>query len=128
MRLAGPRTTCRRAPGGTLGDKVPGDPEGAWDFGHGAGFYVNATEAPWSAHYRMYDYVVDELPTLVEANFPVGAQRAISGHSMGGHGALICALKNPGCYASVSAFAPIVHPSSCTRRRCRRCARRPATR
>ncbi|QDF99007.1 S-formylglutathione hydrolase [Azoarcus sp. DD4] len=95
------------------GAEVPGDPDGAWDFGHGAGFYVNAVQAPWDRHYRMYDYVVSELPALVEASFPVTAKRAISGHSMGGHGALICALKNPGRYASVSAFAPIVHPSDC---------------
>ncbi len=82
-----------------------------YDLGKGAGFYVNATQAPWSAHYRMYDYVANELPTLVEANFPVTAARAISGHSMGGHGALTIALKNPGRYRSVSAFSPIVAPS-----------------
>ncbi|KPN71156.1 S-formylglutathione hydrolase [Neisseria sp. 83E34] len=81
------------------------------DLGQGAGFYVNATEAPWAAHYRMYDYVVHELPALVEANFPVTDQRSIFGHSMGGHGALQIALKNPGRYAAVSAFAPIVNPS-----------------
>lgn len=95
------------------GEGVPGDPDGAWDFGHGAGFYVNATEAPWAQHYRMYDYVVDELPALIEANFPASDRRSISGHSMGGHGALICALKNPGRYRSVSAFAPICHPMVC---------------
>ncbi|MDA0236035.1 MAG: S-formylglutathione hydrolase, partial [Proteobacteria bacterium] len=95
------------------GTGVPGDPDGAWDFGLGAGFYVNATEEPWSRHYRMYDYVVTELPALVEANFPVSDARAISGHSMGGHGALVCALKNPGRYRSVSAFAPIANPSAC---------------
>ena len=95
------------------GEGVPGDPDGAWDFGHGAGFYVNATEAPWAQHYRMYDYVVDELPALVEANFPASDRRGISGHSMGGHGALICALKNPGRYQSVSAFSPICHPMDC---------------
>jgi S-formylglutathione hydrolase len=93
------------------GSEVPGDPDGSWDFGHGAGFYVNATQAPYDRHYRMYDYVVHELPALVEAALPVTARRAISGHSMGGHGALICALKNPGRYVSVSAFAPICHPS-----------------
>lgn len=81
------------------------------DLGQGAGFYVNATEAPWAAHYRMYDYVAHELPALVEANFPVNDQRSIFGHSMGGHGALQIALKNPGRYAAVSAFAPIVNPS-----------------
>ena len=91
------------------GDEVA-DAEG-YDLGKGAGFYVNATQAPWAAHYRMYDYVVDELPALVEANFPVTSARAISGHSMGGHGALVVALRNPGRYRSVSAFSPIVAPS-----------------
>ena len=86
------------------------DAEG-YDLGQGAGFYVNATQAPWAAHYRMHDYVVDELPALVEANFPVTDARAISGHSMGGHGALVAALRNPGRYRSVSAFSPIVAPS-----------------
>lgn len=95
------------------GDDVPDDPEGSWDFGHGAGFYVNATQAPYNRHYRMYDYVVEELPALVEAHFPLSARRAISGHSMGGHGALVAALRNPGRYASVSAFAPITHPIDC---------------
>ena len=82
-----------------------------YDLGQGAGFYVNATQAPWSAHYRMYDYVVQELPAWVEANFPASGVRAISGHSMGGHGALVVALRNPGRYRSVSAFSPIVAPS-----------------
>ena len=91
------------------GDDVA-DAEG-YDLGKGAGFYVNATQAPWAAHYRMYDYVVNELPALVEANFPVTSARAVSGHSMGGHGALVVALRNPGRYRSVSAFAPIVAPS-----------------
>ena len=86
------------------------DAEG-YDLGQGAGFYVNATQVPWSAHYRMYDYVVEELPALVEAYFPVSAARSISGHSMGGHGALVVALRNPGRYRSVSAFSPIVAPS-----------------
>lgn len=86
------------------------DAEG-YDLGQGAGFYVNATQAPWSAHYRMYDYLAAELPALVEANFPATGARAISGHSMGGHGALMIALKNPGRYRSVSAFSPIVAPS-----------------
>ncbi|HRF11264.1 MAG: S-formylglutathione hydrolase [Candidatus Accumulibacter phosphatis] len=95
--------TSPRGPG------VPGDPDGAWDFGHGAGFYLNATQAPWAEHYRMHDYVVHELPELVEANLPVNACRGISGHSMGGHGALVCALRNPGRYRSLSAFAPISH-------------------
>ena len=91
------------------GDGVA-DAEG-YDLGKGAGFYVNATQAPWSTHYRMHDYVVAELPALIEANFPVTDARAISGHSMGGHGALVIALKNPGRYRSVSAFSPIVAPS-----------------
>jgi S-formylglutathione hydrolase len=82
-----------------------------YDLGKGAGFYVNATTTPWSRHYRMYDYVVHELPQLVEAQLPVTRVRAISGHSMGGHGALIIALKNPGRYRSASAFSPIVAPS-----------------
>ena len=82
-----------------------------YDLGKGAGFYVNATQAPWSRHYRMYDYVVSELPALIEAHFPATAARGISGHSMGGHGALVIALRNPGRYRSVSAFSPIVAPS-----------------
>ena len=90
------------------GDAVA-DAEG-YDLGKGAGFYVNATQAPWAAHYQMHDYVVDELPALIEAHFPVTEARAISGHSMGGHGALVCALRNPGRYRSVSAFSPIVAP------------------
>lgn len=94
------------------GTDLPGEHD-SYDFGSGAGFYVNATQAPWSAHYRMYDYVTDELPALIEQHFPVTDRRAISGHSMGGHGALICALKNPGRYASVSAFAPISNPINC---------------
>ena len=91
------------------GDDVP-DAEG-YDLGKGAGFYLNATQQPWASHYRMYDYIVDELPALVEANFPASDARAISGHSMGGHGALVVALRNPGRYRSVSAFSPIVAPS-----------------
>jgi len=85
--------------------------DAAYDLGQGAGFYLNATQQPWAAHYRMYDYVVDELPALVEARFPATDRRAVSGHSMGGHGALVAALRNPGRYRSVSAFAPIVAPS-----------------
>jgi S-formylglutathione hydrolase len=92
------------------GDDVANDAQ-SYDLGQGAGFYVNATQAPWSAHFRMYDYIVQELPALLESHFPTNAARAISGHSMGGHGALICALKNPGHYRSVSAFSPIVAPS-----------------
>ena len=86
------------------------DAEG-YDLGKGAGFYVNATQAPWASHYRMYDYIVDELPAWVEADPMASNRRAISGHSMGGHGALTIALKNPGRYRSVSAFSPIVAPT-----------------
>jgi len=96
------------------GDGVADDPEGAYDMGLGAGFYVNATQQPWSEHYEMYSYITDELPALINGEFPVDSQRAsISGHSMGGHGALTIALKNPGQYKSVSAFSPIVSPLSC---------------
>jgi len=91
------------------GDDVA-DAEG-YDLGKGAGFYLNATQAPWSTHYRMHDYVVDELPALIEAELPATNARSISGHSMGGHGALVLALRNPGRYRSVSAFSPIVAPS-----------------
>ncbi|MEB6378447.1 S-formylglutathione hydrolase [Leclercia adecarboxylata] len=90
------------------GDDVADD-EG-YDLGKGAGFYLNATQAPWAGHYRMYDYLCDELPALLQAEFALSDRCAISGHSMGGHGALIMALKNPGKYVSVSAFAPIVNP------------------
>ncbi|MGL6261090.1 S-formylglutathione hydrolase [Vibrio sp. WXL103] len=95
------------------GDDVPDDPNGEYDFGHGAGFYLNATQAPWSAHYQMYSYIVDELPALIEAHFPVTTDRAISGHSMGGHGALTIGLRNPDKFCSISAFSPIVNPSTC---------------
>ena len=96
------------------GEDVPDDPEGAYDFGHGAGFYVNATRAPWSTHYHMYDYVVQELPRLVTSALPLDGERAgIFGHSMGGHGALTIALKNPDSYRSVSAFSPICSPLNC---------------
>lgn len=96
------------------GDNVPDDPDGAWDFGLGAGFYLNASQPPWSEHYHMYDYVVHELPELIAKNFAVDINRmSISGHSMGGHGALMIALRNPGRYKSVSAFAPIVSPLNC---------------
>jgi len=91
------------------GEGVADDP--GYDLGQGAGFYVNATQAPWAAHYRMYDYIVQELPALIESHFPANDKRAISGHSMGGHGALVIALRNPGRYRSVSAFSPIVAPS-----------------
>ena len=92
------------------GTDLPGEHD-HWDFGSGAGFYINATQAPWSDHYNMYDYVSRELPALVEAKLPVSNKRSVSGHSMGGHGALMCALKDPQLYQSVSAFAPICHPS-----------------
>lgn len=92
------------------GVDVADQPE-RYDLGQGAGFYVNATQSPWAEHYQMYDYVTKELPELVETHFSVSASKSISGHSMGGHGALICALKNPDAYASVSAFAPICHPT-----------------
>lgn len=95
------------------GADVPDDPEGAWDFGLGAGFYVNATQAPWAEHYQMYDYVTAELPALIEKSLPVSDKRSISGHSMGGHGALIAALREPERYQSVSAFAPICQPTQC---------------
>lgn len=86
----------------------------SYDFGSGAGFYVDATEKPWSKHYRMFTYVTSELIDLIVDNFPVVADKqSIAGHSMGGHGALICALKNPGLYASVSALAPISNPIKC---------------
>ena len=94
------------------GDDVPDDD--CWDFAQGAGFYVHATESPWNRHFRLYDYIVDELPSLVNATQAVDAQRCgIFGHSMGGHGALTIALKNPGRYQSVSAFAPICSPMHC---------------
>ncbi len=85
-----------------------------WDFGSGAGFYLDATETPWSKNYRMYSYVTEELPALIEENFPAKSGPAgIFGHSMGGHGALTIGLKNPEKYASISAFAPICAPSQC---------------
>ena len=95
------------------GAGVPNDPEGSWDFGQGASFYLNATQEPWARNFRMHDYVVHELPALVEANFPASERRGISGHSMGGHGALVAALRNPGRYQSLSAFAPICNPMAC---------------
>ncbi len=85
-----------------------------YDLGQGAGFYVNATQSPWQAHYQMYDYVTAELPALVEGNLPLlPGVKSVSGHSMGGHGALICALRQPDAYRSVSAFAPITNPVNC---------------
>jgi S-formylglutathione hydrolase len=92
--------------------RLPGD-DASWDFGLAAGFYVDATQAPWSAHYRMYSYVTRELQALIKSEFATAdaSRQSIMGHSMGGHGALVCALRNPGQYRSVSAFAPIVAPS-----------------
>lgn len=103
MAIVAPDTSPR-------GDEVPDDANGDYDFGLGAGFYVNATQAPWNRHYRMYDYIVEELPALIEAHFPVTDQRSIAGHSMGGHGALTIALRQPERYCSVSAFSPISNP------------------
>ncbi len=91
------------------GDAVSND--AAYDLGQGAGFYVDATQQPWAAHFRMQDYVARELPSLVEREFPAAAARGIFGHSMGGHGALVTALRHPGRYRSVSAFSPVVAPS-----------------
>lgn len=93
------------------GDDVADDE--AYDLGKGAGFYVNATQAPWNRHYRMYDYIMNELPDLIEATFPVTDQRSIFGHSMGGHGALVMALRHPERFKSVSAFSPIGNPVNC---------------
>jgi S-formylglutathione hydrolase len=96
------------------GDGVADDPEAAYDMGLGAGFYVNATEQPWAEHYQMYSYILDELPALINRQFSVDGQRtSISGHSMGGHGALTIALKNPDRFKSVSAFSPICSPLNC---------------
>ncbi|WP_306417420.1 S-formylglutathione hydrolase [Pectobacterium jejuense] len=91
------------------GDDVADD--AGYDLGQGAGFYVNATQAPWAAHYRMYDYISSELPALIQQHFNVSRRQSISGHSMGGHGALMLALRNPDQFQSASAFAPIVNPS-----------------
>src|SRR5258708_2051317 len=106
LMLVAPDTSPR-------GANVPGETD-SWDFGVGAGFYVDATREPWSTHYRMYSYVARELPALVAGQFPVDAARqGIFGHSMGGHGALICGLRNPEQYKSLSAFAPIAAPTRC---------------
>lgn len=92
---------------------IPGE-DATWDLGSGASFYIDATVEPWQKHYQMYSYITQELPALIAANFPVQSEKqSIFGHSMGGHGALICALKNPQQYLSVSAFAPIAAPMSC---------------
>ncbi|MFD2633310.1 S-formylglutathione hydrolase [Idiomarina piscisalsi] len=95
------------------GDNVADDADGAYDLGLGAGFYVNATEEPWKSNYQMYDYIVKELPELVEAELPVNDKRAIAGHSMGGHGALVIGLRNSDRYTSISAFSPITNPTQC---------------
>lgn len=96
------------------GDGVPDDPDGAYDFGLGAGFYLNATQSPWNINFNMYDYVTRELPDIVGSNFPSDPSRqGITGHSMGGHGALTIGLKNPQTYQSISAFAPICSPINC---------------
>lgn len=96
------------------GDGVPDDADGAYDFGLGAGFYLNATQPPWDRHYRMYDYLTRELPEVLFDSFPGDpARQGITGHSMGGHGALTIGLRNPDVYRSISAFAPICSPSRC---------------
>jgi S-formylglutathione hydrolase len=95
------------------GDDVADDADGAYDLGLGAGFYVNATKEPWKSNYQMYDYIVKELPELVEAELPVNGKRAIAGHSMGGHGALVIGLRNSDRYTSISAFSPITNPTQC---------------
>jgi S-formylglutathione hydrolase len=106
IMLVSPDTSPRKV-------RFPGD-DASWDFGLGAGFYVDATQAPWSQHYRMYSYVTRELPELVQSLGSVRSDRqSIFGHSMGGHGALVCALRNPDQYRSVTAFAPIAAPSQC---------------
>jgi S-formylglutathione hydrolase len=107
LMLVSPDTSPR-------GDGVPDDPDGAYDFGLAAGFYLNATQAPWSRYYQMYDYVMKELPEAVFGNFPADWRRqGIFGHSMGGHGALTLGLKNQDVFRSVSAFAPIANPVNC---------------
>jgi S-formylglutathione hydrolase len=106
LMLVAPDTSPR-------GANIPGEAD-SWDFGIGAGFYVDANCEPWSKHYRMYSYVTRELPELIAAKFPADYSRqGIFGHSMGGHGALVCALKNPGQYRSLSTFAPIAAPMRC---------------
>ncbi len=106
LALVAPDTSPR-------GEGVADDPDGSWDLGLGAGFYVDATKRPWAPHYRMWSYIAEELPSLVGANFTAldMGRQSIMGHSMGGHGALTMALRHPGRFASASAFAPIVAPS-----------------
>jgi S-formylglutathione hydrolase len=105
VMLVAPDTSPRNT--GTIGE------DDDWDVGTGAGFYVDATEMPWRSHYKMYSYITQELPQLIAENFAVSDRQGIFGHSMGGHGALVCALRNPDRYRSVSAFAPIVAPMQC---------------
>lgn len=106
LMLVAPDTSPR-------GAGIPGEDDD-WDFGTGAGFYLDATAAPWSTHYRMFSYVTEELPLLIAGAFPARTEaQGIFGHSMGGHGALVCALKKPGQYRSLSAFAPIAAPTRC---------------
>ena len=106
MQLWSPPDTSPR------GDGIPDEPDN-WQFGKGAGFYVDATEEPFASHYRMYSYVTEELPSLIAENFPADmARQSIFGHSMGGHGAMTIALKHPDRFKSCSAFAPIVQPST----------------
>jgi len=113
QRLAAELGLMLVAPDTSPRERLPGD-DASWDFGLAAGFYVDATQAPWSAHYRMYSYVTRELPAIVAARFPARSDaQGIFGHSMGGHGALVCALRDPGLYRSVSAFAPIASPTAC---------------
>lgn len=105
IALVAPDTSPRKT--GTAGE------EGDWELGSGAGFYVDATQEPWKENYQMYSYIQNELPQLVRDTFSIDPSRtSIFGHSMGGHGALVMALRNPGCFKSVSAFAPICHPST----------------
>ena len=107
LMLVAPDTSPR-------GEGVPDAEDEAWDLGLGAGFYLDATELPWARNYRMYSYLLTELPALIERAFPADLSRqGIFGHSMGGHGALVLALRNPEVYASVSAFAPIAAPGRC---------------
>jgi S-formylglutathione hydrolase len=95
------------------GPDVPDDPDGHYDLGLGASFYVNATQKPWDKYYHMYDYIQFELPALIQEHFTTSSQRCISGHSMGGHGAMVMALREPDRYTSVSVFSPICNPSQC---------------
>lgn len=107
LMLVAPDTSPR-------GDGVPDAEDGAWDLGLGAGFYLDATEPPWSSHYHMYSYLVSELPAVIGASFPADLGRqGIFGHSMGGHGALVLGLRHPEIYRSISAFAPIAAPGRC---------------